>query len=310
MLTLDATGTATEVPLKPISGYAFEARWQSVATDGTRVIAIGAANGGAHSNGRWTTWSGSATGIAEVPQSFYAFGGYGAGELVDAVVTSAGNAMVGSWGGAKAGLDGAVWLPSGPAWIRQDSAGTALESTPERLVGPRSATADGGGVLVAGSTLNLATGSVAQRAALWRSTRLGSGWRRLDLPQAGRSSEAVSARCGGDHCVIAGRVDGRLAIWELTGDNATRLAGVPAVSVGDNQPLPAPVIIDGRLVQLVATQQHLTALVRNGSAWSLSRGPKGEPTGAALVGRRLYVTVTSGPQMPVTLWRSDVPARP
>jgi hypothetical protein len=191
MVMLDATGTATEVPLKPISGYAFEARWLSVATDGTRVIAIGAANGGAHSNGRWTTWSGSATGIAEVPQSFYAFGGYGAGELVDAVVTPAGKALVGSWGGAKAGLDGAVWLSSGPAWIRQDSAGTALESTAERLVGPRSATADGGGLLVAGSTLNLATGSVAQRAALWRSTRLGSGWRRLDLPKAGRSSEGV-----------------------------------------------------------------------------------------------------------------------
>jgi hypothetical protein len=120
----------------------------------------------------------------------------------------------------------------------------------------------------------------------------------------------VSARCGSDHCVIAGRVDGRLAIWELTGDKATRMAGVPAVNVGDNQPLPAPVFIDGRLVQLVATQQHLTALVRSGSTWSSSRGPKGEPTDAALVGRRLYATVTTGPRTPVTLWRSDVPARP
>lgn len=52
MLILDSAGTVSEVPLTPHSGYAFEARWQSVASDGTRVIAIGAANGGAHSNSR------------------------------------------------------------------------------------------------------------------------------------------------------------------------------------------------------------------------------------------------------------------
>ena len=45
MLMLNFAGTASEVPLTPHSGYAFEAWWQSVASDGTRVIAIGAAPG-------------------------------------------------------------------------------------------------------------------------------------------------------------------------------------------------------------------------------------------------------------------------
>ena len=48
MLTIDAAGSRTPVPLNPQSPYAPLARWYSVATDGTRIIAIGGANGGAH----------------------------------------------------------------------------------------------------------------------------------------------------------------------------------------------------------------------------------------------------------------------
>ena len=308
MLILNAAGTARQVPLTAHSGYAFEARWQSVAWDGTRIIAIGAANGGAHFNNRWTTWSGTTAGIQELPQSFYAFGGWGAGDLVDVVVTSAGNAIVGTWGGAKAGLDGAVWLSSGSVWTRQDPAGTALQSTPTLLVGPRSATPDAAGILVVGSALNLAPGSVVQYAALWRSTVLNSGWRRLDLPVPGKSSEAVSARCRGDQCFISGRVDGSLAMWDLSGDIATRLPDVPAVAVGDSDPLPDPLIIGGHLVQVAATHGHVVTLTRDGSGWSVSGGPVGVPQTAALVGAHLYVTVTHGSGTPATLWQADARA--
>jgi hypothetical protein len=166
------------VPLTPRSGYAFETRWQSVASDGTRVIA----KGGAHFNSRWTTWRGTTAGIEELPQTFDTFRVWGAGALVDPVATPAGDAIVGTCGGAKAGLDGAVWLSSGPVWARQDLAGTALQSTPKLLVGPWSAMPDGAGILVAGSVLNLAPGSVVQHAALWRSTVLNSQWRRLAGP--------------------------------------------------------------------------------------------------------------------------------
>jgi len=308
MLILDSAGKASQVPLTAHSGYAFEARWQSVATDGTSIIAIGAANGGAHFNSRWTTWAGNAAGIQELPQSFYTFGGWGAGDLVDAVVTSAGNAIVGSWGGAKAGLDGAVWLSSGPLWSRQDPAGTALQSTPKLLVGPRSATPDGAGILVAGSALNLTPGLVVQHAALWRSRVLNAAWRRLDLPAAGKSSEAVSAGCTGDQCFVAGRVDGSLAMWKLAGDTATRLAGLPAVAVGDSDPLPDPLIIGGHLVQVAATHGHVITLTRDASGWSVAGGPVGAPQKAALVGGHLYVTLTGGSGKPATLWAADARA--
>ena len=305
MLTLDSAGTTREVPLTPHSGYAFEARWRSVASDGIRVIAIGTASGGAHANSRWTTWIGTAAGLEEIPQAFDTFGGWGAGELIDAVVTRTGEALVGSWGGTQAGLDGSVWLLSERIWTRQNPAGTALESTPKLLVGPRSATPDEAGILVAGSSVRLSPGSVARQAALWRSTGLNSRWRRLDLPHPGKSSEAMSARCVRDHCIIVGEVDGSLAMWDLTGDTATRIADVPAVAVGDNNPLPGPLIIGRHVVQLTAARGHAAALTRDGSTWSVSSGPDGAPATAALVGDHLYVTLTHGSGTPANLWQTD-----
>ena len=308
MLTLDAAGTTRQVPLTPHSGYAFETTWQSVASDGTRVIAIGAASGGAHFNNRWTTWSGTTAGVQELPQRFDTFGGWGAGELVSAVVTPAGEALVGTWGGAKAGLDGAVWLSSGPVWARQDPAGTALQSTPDLLVGPRSATSEQAGILVVGSAVHLRPGSVSRQAALWRTSAPTSTWRRLDLPQPGRSSEAVSAHCTGDHCLIAGQADGSLAMWDLTGGTPTRLAGLPSIAVGDNTPLPDPVVIGRHLVQLATDRGHAVVLTRDGSSWSLSDGPDGMPTAAALVGDHLYVILTHGSGTPASLWETSTQA--
>jgi len=207
MLTIDAAGSQTPVPLNPQSPYAPLARWYSVATDGTRIVAIGGANGGAHANVRWTTWAGTAAGVDELPQSFYAFGGWGAGDLVDAVITPGGDALVGSWGGAKAGLDAAVWTFADRVWTRQESAGTALESTATLLVGPRGATGDGDGVLVTGSALHLDQG-VDQTAAVWRSSGVNTGWHRIDLPGAGTHSEAVSAQCSpaDGSCLVTGQV--------------------------------------------------------------------------------------------------------
>lgn len=98
--------------LTPRSGYAPETRWVSLAKDQTRILNIGGARGGSHGNVRWTTCSGTAANVEETPQSFYAFGGWGAGDLVDVVVLSGGDAIIGTWQGAQAGLDAAVWLRS------------------------------------------------------------------------------------------------------------------------------------------------------------------------------------------------------
>jgi len=316
ILSLTGDGVATQVPLTPVTGYAFEARWLSIATDGTRIVGVGGAPGGAHSNTRWTTWAGTARGVNETPQVFYAFGGWGAGEQIGAVMTSAGTLLAGSWEGARAGLDAAIWLPEGDTWVRQDPAGTALQSTPELLVGPRSATASGAGVVLPGSAIHLAPGSVRQVAALWRSQRLNEGWSRLDLPDAGSSSEAVSARCGDGTCLVAGRVDGNLALWSVSGPLATRVPGLPEVPVEPTGRVPQPLLVHARQV-LVASSvaaagtgtaiagTRVALLVRDDSGWTVAPGPPGGAVDAALAGDWLYV-VAASPGAPAQLWRCDV----
>ena len=312
MLTIDAAGAQTTVPLNPQSPYAPVARWYSVATDGTRIVAIGGANGGAHANVRWTTWSGTLAGVDELPQSFYAFGGWGAGELVDAVITPEGEALVGSWGGAKAGLDAAVWTFADRVWTRQNPAGTALESTATVLVGPRGATRDGDGILVAGSALHLDEG-VRQTAAVWRSTGVNTGWHRIDLPDVGNHSEAVAARCGDaaipNACVVAGQVDERLAVWAVDGDHATRLTGIPDLAVGDQDAVPAPVT-SGSTTLLVSPNGATAALLSSAgaSAWAPSSGPAGRPVAAALVGDRLYVATRPSAGGAATLYQARWPS--
>ena len=290
MLTIDAAGSQTPVPLNPQSPYAPLARWYSVATDGTRIVAIGGANGGAHANVRWTTWAGTAAGVDELPQSFYAFGGWGAGDLVDAVITPGGDALVGSWGGAKAGLDAAVWTFADRVWTRQESAGTALESTATLLVGPRGATGDGDGVLVTGSALHLDQG-VDQTAAVWRSSGVNTGWHRIDLPGAGAHSEAVSAQCSpaDGSCLVTGQVDGRLALWDLHGDTATAQAGLPAIGVGDQDVIPRPMSAGPHTLVVSPAAGQSVVLSSTAVGWATSAGPTGLPVAAALVGDRLYV---------------------
>lgn len=322
LLRVDAVGGMTTVPLAPTSGYAKEARWYSVVTDGTRIVAVGGANGGAHANVRWTTWAGTGSGVTELPQSFYAFGGWGAGDLVAAVMTTGGDALVGSWGGAQAGLDAAVWTSSGDVWTRQDPAGTALESTPTLLVGPRAATPDGSGMLIAGSTLHLEPGSVRQQATLWRSAGVDTGWRRIDLPDAGTHSEAVSASCGptatGGTCLVAGQVDGSLSVWIVSGDDqpgadvATRVTGIPALTVDDEQAVPAP-MLSGSHTLIVTPGGAGTAVVSRSAGssgpsgrWSASAGPHGTPVAAAVVGDRLYVATEEQKGGPATLWATDL----
>ncbi|MEO7236397.1 MAG: hypothetical protein ABIW80_13630 [Lapillicoccus sp.] len=308
MVTVDAAGAATSVPLTPASPYGSEARWYSVATDGARVIAIGGANGGAHANVRWTTWAGTAAGVVELPQSFYTFGGWGAGDLVEAVVTPSGDALVGSWGGARAGLDTAVWTFADRTWTRQDPGGTALESTPDLLAGPRGATVDGPGLLVTGSALHLTPGPLRQTAALWRSPGVNTAWRRVDLPDAGTHSEAVSAHCPSPDavCVVAGQVDGALALWRLDGERAQRLNGIPRLAVGDQDPVPAPLVAGS--TSLVVSPSGAGTTVLTGAPlggdgpWRTSAGPGGRPLAAAMVGDRLYVATRQQPGGPTSLW--------
>jgi hypothetical protein len=196
LLIQQQDGTRREVKVEAKSPYAIEATWQSIAYDGKRLLALGGASGGAHSNTRWTVWTGSTTTLTEYPQEFNTFGGQTAGALFSAVITPAGQALTGSWGSAQTGNDGAIWLPAGPAkWVRQDPAKTALQSTPSLLVGPSFGTASGNGIVLVGAQVRLAPNVVQQEAAVWRSTSVNSGWSRVALPEPGDRSQANTARC-------------------------------------------------------------------------------------------------------------------
>jgi hypothetical protein len=305
-----ADGRLSPVPLRPMSPYAFEAVWQSIAMEGGRLLALGGAPGGAHSNTRWTVWSGTTAGLTEQPQEFNTFGGQAAGALFSAVLTPAGGALLGSWGGNdKAGLDAAVWLPKGDRWIRQDPAGTALQSKPDLLVGPGFGTTSGASIVLAGSQVRLGPDTVQQEAAVWRSTSLNQGWRRLTLPEPGDRSQAVTAGCTATGCIVSGYVDGQLAMWRLEGSKVARLEGLPPVAVGDKDRLPPPVQVDGRIIQVVAESGGIRVLSGDGESWTIqdSTGAAGTVRDAVVVGDGLYL-LAGPPNAPATLWRADVAA--
>ena len=309
LMLYDSTGKRTPVAVKPnpASPYAFEAIWYSIAYDGKQLLALGGAAGGAHSNTRWTVWTGTPqTGLVEHPQNFWTFGGQTAGDLFSAVRTPSGGALLGTWGGVQTGNDAMVWLPqSDGKWVRQDPTKTALQSTPSLLVGPGFGTTLGDSILLVGSQVRLGGGKVAQGAAVWRSTKLNQGWSRIELPEPGNRSQANTATCSTTGCVLSGYVDGQLAIWQLDASGtAKRLAGVPSIPVGDKDKLPAPIVTDGKVVQIVAQDNKVKVLTGQDGKWTVQEstgGPAGPVTDALLTPEhKLYLIAGA------SLWETNL----
>lgn len=283
-----------ELSPDPSSPYAALAVWKSIAYDGRQVLALGGAAGGAHSNVRWTVWTGTTAAVTEHPQEFNTFGGPDAGALHSAVIGPAGQALLGSWASKVSGLDAAVWLPEGTKWIRQDSAGTVLRSTPGLLPGPGDATVFGESIVQTGSQVRLAPNVVRQEAAVWTSRRLNDGWSGFALPDGGERSHGQRVTCGEKLCTVAGWVEGKLALWQFDPakpDSARRLKGLPDIAVGDKTPLPPPVLDGDQIVQVFADGNHVKVLRGGDDSWAVktSEGPTGDVTDARLVGRTLYL---------------------
>ncbi|MEV8372572.1 hypothetical protein AB0P21_07525 [Kribbella sp. NPDC056861] len=304
LLLQQADGSQSELKVEPKSPYAFEAIWQSIAYDGRRLLALGGASGGAHSNTRWTVWTGDGKTLTEHPQEFNTFGGQAAGALYSAIVTPTGQALAGSWGSAQTGLDGAIWSPQGSTkWVRQPSVKTPLESVPSLLLSPGFGTAAGNGIVLVGSQVRLAPNVVKQEAAVWRSRDVNQGWSRIALPELGDRSQANVATCtSATTCTISGFVGNKLAIWQLDGDQAQRLPNVPAIEVGDKDKLPPPVSSDGRLYQVVAEGNKVKVVSGRDGSWTVreSTGPAGAVTATALVGKTLYL-IAGG-----SLWKTTL----
>ncbi|NEA33409.1 hypothetical protein [Streptomyces sp. SID13031] len=319
LLLQQADGSRQEIRVAAKSPYAFEAVWHSIAYDGERLLALGGAAGGAHSNIRWTVWSGSAKRLTEYPQEFDTFGGQAAGPLYSAIITPAGEALAGAWGSAQTGLDGAVWLPvSSTKWVRQSSAKTPLESVPSLLLSPGYGVAVGNGILLTGSQTRLAPNVVKEEAVMWRSTSINQGWSRIELPELGERSQGNSLSCTTPaSCTIAGFADGKLALWQLDGNQGKRLHNVPPIAVGDNAKLPPPVDDGGHLYQVVAEGNKVKVVSGHGDSWTVqesigqesagqeSSGPAGVVTDATLVGKTLYLIAGPAGQ-PASLWKTTL----
>lgn len=266
LTVFETGGGSRDVPVAPVSPTAFQAKWLVAAPGGGGIDLVGGAPAGAHSNTRWSTWRGDASAVRELPQPFQTFGGWGAGALVSLVHTPSGPVLVGSWESAGAGLDIAVWHPSGERWERASSTGTALASTPDSLVAARSATADRDGVLVVGSVTVLGSGEVSQRAAVWRAPTAHGPWTRTDLPGDGALGEAHAASCDDvGRCTVVGEVDGTLRGWTVPADGAPTALALPALPVGEHDLLTAPLPGDDGPTVVLASGGALVVLTLSGS---------------------------------------------
>jgi len=298
-------GTVTEIPTQPSTGYGRTSSWYVLTADGTQVLGVGGDRGGAHGNVRWSVWTGTAAGVAEHTQAFSTFGGWGARDLVGAVLAPTGPTLVGSWQSDGAGLDVAVWTPNGDDWVRRSSTGTALASTRATQGFAISATGCAGGVLVTGWQVG-AAGHAGQDPVVWRSAGTG-GWVRTPLPDPGSAGTAVASNGDAAGCAVAGRVDGMVALWRLTDERWTRVPQVPPIAVGDRDPLPAPLLVDGHLEQFASDHGALTMLDvdESGVTRHAVAGATGPVTAAVVVGSTAYVLAGD----PVRLWQVGLPAR-
>jgi hypothetical protein len=301
-LAVIGNGAPRTVRLVPASPYAKVADLVSIAVDGRRVAALGAAHGGAHANFRWTIWTGTTDVLVDRPQTFETFGGQSAGSLTDVVSTADGPRIVGSWQGESA-LDIAIWRPDGNRWVRLDSSGTPLANTPTLQVSGRAAASRGTGMIITGSVLDLSD-DVRQNAAVWLSNA-DRDWRLVRLPDPGARSEALSARCAGSVCWIAGYVDDRLAIWSLTGDQAERIADLPTIPIDVDGPAPQ-VITASAPAAAFSADGRIGVVARGAGGWIERTGPAGSLVAATGLDGRVYLAATTSSNR-AELWAGEAP---
>lgn len=312
LAALDPHGALRPVLLGENSPYSETADLVSIATYQGRIAALGNVHGGAHGNSRWTVWTGTTTKITEYPQTLETFGGINGGDLEAIVINKDGPLITGSYRFGDSGLDGGIWIPDrdpvGSHWAQPDPTGTDLDTTRTTLVSIQTATADADQVVLAGSTTHLASG-VRQVASVWIRPD-GSRWQRIELPNPGKRSEALSIFCwpGTDdspECLVAGTSDGRLAAWTLSGDHPQRITGLPEVTVSQNGARPA--VLAGPTARAIAFDSGANTRLTYESAghWQLGVGPHGTLVSGTADGRQAYVITAVGATR--TLSRATLP---
>ncbi|RDI67530.1 hypothetical protein [Nocardia pseudobrasiliensis] len=245
------------VRLEAHSGYAPAAELISVGV-GERVVALGQAFGGAHSNPRMTIWSGDAGALVEYPQAFELFGGPHAIAVTAAATIGGTDLLIGEWDGPGGRYGSAVWLSrDGRTWQRS-AEDPALSSAPGEQTGAAGVATGPAGFVIAGNTLR----DGVLIPLVWTSPD-GRAWQRREL--SGAAAIATRAACDTAGCATAGQsvASPRLLCWPdptappVPGPTASRLE-LSQLFIHDNRIL-ATARLDGRA--------HLLSVHRDCTVW-------------------------------------------
>lgn len=234
------------MPLKirPRSVYGPLNALYSVACNGQRVVAIGAAVGGAHGNPRTSTWIapiGAGATLAEVPAAFETYGGPDAVGVGPVTAGPRGFLIVGGRVDANHLVGAAVWYAPDGANFHLVDDDPALESTASEPTELHGAYDGPSGFVAVGGVANPATVGSERDAAAWTSQD-GRSWQRASVPSRPGDDilERVIATPAG---LIAAGLDGTgFAAWtaDAAGGNWQRVG-----HFGDHGPVTSvPRIID------------------------------------------------------------------
>jgi hypothetical protein len=204
---------------------------------------------------------------------------------------------VGAWS-VDAGATGiALWRHRAPIWMREASPPVFVGSPPIVTESALAATALGATTVIVGLQTQLVGGAVHQRAQFWRSD--GGPWSRIDLDASDADSAATDVSCTPADCLVVGRLDGALAAWRITGDQADRIERVAlpdrAVDRYTGQPRVAR---DGALIVIaVGTGAELLAGAAGGT-WEGTQTPAGDVRGLAVHEGTMLLLVRDGTEAP------------
>lgn len=275
--------------------YAAAATLVRLAADGDARYALGTAIGGAHSNARWTAWSGSSQTLTNHPQEFFTFGGHDAGPLLGVAILNHRPIIVGVRT-TQTGIRAALYAAEGDRWVA-DPVEPTLSSDRTRELSFTAVTTTGDNLVLVGDELLLRP-DLPQSPSVWIG-RPGQ-WRQVLLPVPDSLSGtgpvwATSAACADQRCWVAGWAHARPMVWQVEIAGPTVIS--TAVLDGSDTATTAAALVtlsQGRPVVAVNAATP-TVQLGCGTNWRTLPAPPGPIQ--AIAGTSAGVYVTSGGQL-------------
>jgi hypothetical protein len=216
------------LPTRPVSAYGPRHLFYSAACASGRLVAIGAASGGAHGNNRTATWlADPASGpLVEADAPFDLYGGQNAGGVNRVSGGATGFVIAGNRVGANGRGGAAAWTSPDGATFTLHDADPALQSDASGQTFANEATASGDGWVMVGSLLRPGAPDIARDPLAWTSAD-GTRWRREQPPALSTVDETLDRVIAWDRGTLAVGVRGAHfgtwlrgldPIWQAGGD--------------------------------------------------------------------------------------------